>query len=245
MNDRTCTGCGSSFTPTHGRQRCCSPACRQPSHAKITLRCDGCGGPALKYKQSRRYANTYCSLACRDQALKGKRQCAIPAQHWARWFGRTSSIQYGECQWCGGVMTDHHGKQVCSDRCKWARKGQRRAARMAGASGDYRWSDLFKLWVKLRQCCAYCLEPLPLEQMQAEHVTPLTRGGRNDISNLLPACRDCNSEKSDRTPAEWDEDRTSRGLPPRSRHIVRSDARFAHLVTFSPIGVPYRNRIAA
>lgn len=245
MDNRTCTGCGTSFTPTHGRQRCCSIECRKPTHAKVTLTCDGCGGPAVKYKQTRRYASTYCSVKCRDDGIKGARQCQLPSSHWARWYGKTSTITFGECEWCGGVMTARPRKQICSDRCKWARKGQRRAARVAGSSGDYRWSDLFKLWAFLDRSCAYCQQPLPLDMMQAEHVTPLTRGGRNDMSNLLPSCGPCNVEKSDRTPAEWDADRVSRGLSPRAAHINVSDPRFSHLVALEPIGTPYRLRAVA
>lgn len=61
--------------------------------------------------------------------------------------------------------------------------------------------------------CAYCRMPcsgLP----DPEHVTPLSRGGRNDMSNIVAACRACNGDKRDLTLSEWEEDRASRGLPP-------------------------------
>lgn len=64
MDKRTCTGCGAEFIPHHGRQRCCSAECRKPTHAKVVLSCDHCGGPAIKYKQTKRYARTYCSREC-------------------------------------------------------------------------------------------------------------------------------------------------------------------------------------
>lgn len=246
MDNRTCTGCGTVFTPTHGRQRCCSIECRKPTHAKVTLTCDGCGGAAVKYKRrTRRYASTYCSVSCRDDALKGSKRCSLPSSHWARWYGKTSAISFGECEWCGGVMTNRPGKQTCSRICKGKRSKARRAGREHGARGEYRWSDVMKLWMRTGQQCAYCLTHLELIDMQVEHVTPLSRGGRNDMTNILPACAVCNGDKCDRTPGEWDQDRERRGLPLRSSHINSDDARFSHLVTIDPIGIPYRDQVTA
>jgi hypothetical protein len=38
-----------------------------------------------------------------------------------------------------------------------------------------------------------------------DHVLPRSRGGKNDSSNLLPACVKCNCGKHARTPKEWRE----------------------------------------
>lgn len=116
---------------------------------------------------------------------------------------------------------------------------------MHGAEGEYRWIRVHALWVALDRRCAYCLDTLDLCHMQVEHVTPLSRGGRNDIGNILPACGPCNAEKSDRTPSEWDADRLAHGLSPRAAHITTDDTRYAHLVTAQPSGTPYRLRLAA
>ena len=44
--------------------------------------------------------------------------------------------------------------------------------------------------------CAYCGTPITMREMQIDHVTALDRGGDNSLSNLLPACRQCNFYKS-------------------------------------------------
>ena len=44
--------------------------------------------------------------------------------------------------------------------------------------------------------CAYCQER-PYQEL--EHFIPRKQGGKTDIANCLPACRECNSKKSDRT----------------------------------------------
>lgn len=91
MEDRTCR-CGVTFTPTHGRQRCCTPACRQPNHAKVEKRCDWCGASCIKYRGQQRYRGTYCGRACRDAAIRsdGEGSCELPDDHWGRWFGASS-----------------------------------------------------------------------------------------------------------------------------------------------------------
>lgn len=48
--------------------------------------------------------------------------------------------------------------------------------------------------------CAYCRLEKPLER---DHVVPLTRGGSDDITNIVPACRTCNARKHTRTATEY------------------------------------------
>lgn len=48
--------------------------------------------------------------------------------------------------------------------------------------------------------CAYCGSA---RNIQADHVMPIARGGVHSIGNLLPACRDCNLSKHDKTVMEW------------------------------------------
>lgn len=54
--------------------------------------------------------------------------------------------------------------------------------------------------------CAYCGQPITMDEMQVDHLVPLARGvpdkwlqeqrGTDDINNLMPACRMCNFYKS-------------------------------------------------
>jgi 5-methylcytosine-specific restriction endonuclease McrA len=47
--------------------------------------------------------------------------------------------------------------------------------------------------------CAYCLAPAT----DIEHMIPLARGGLHELSNVVPACRQCNASKGARTPLLW------------------------------------------
>ena len=47
--------------------------------------------------------------------------------------------------------------------------------------------------------CVYCGKPADT----FDHVIPKRRGGTDDPSNLVPACRSCNASKGSRTLSEW------------------------------------------
>lgn len=56
-------------------------------------------------------------------------------------------------------------------------------------------------WLAQRNAvCGYCWVALATE---IDHITPVSRGGTNDLDNLVPVCRSCNASKNDKTLAEW------------------------------------------
>lgn len=48
--------------------------------------------------------------------------------------------------------------------------------------------------------CAYC--GTATDQLTLDHVVPLSQGGSNTLSNVVPACSGCNSNKGARTPEQ-------------------------------------------
>ena len=44
--------------------------------------------------------------------------------------------------------------------------------------------------------CAYCGREIDIAEMQVDHVKAVYLGGKNDITNYRPACRQCNFYKS-------------------------------------------------
>lgn len=46
--------------------------------------------------------------------------------------------------------------------------------------------------------CQYCGRSAPEARLEIDHRVPVSRGGTNDISNLVTACSDCNRGKSNR-----------------------------------------------
>ena len=43
--------------------------------------------------------------------------------------------------------------------------------------------------------CQYCGRSAPEVQLHVDHIVPVSKGGQNDISNLITACQDCNLGK--------------------------------------------------
>lgn len=69
--------------------------------------------------------------------------------------------------------------------------------RVKAAPGDgvtlSQWTEII---VEHDHRCAYCLRQH--ESLAMDHVVPVSRGGWHDVSNVVPACRPCNSAKKDR-----------------------------------------------
>lgn len=63
--------------------------------------------------------------------------------------------------------------------------------------------EIRKAKLKADPSCAYCGEPVTLATGTLDHITPKNRGGRDIRENLCLSCPRCNSEKSDKTPAQF------------------------------------------
>lgn len=51
--------------------------------------------------------------------------------------------------------------------------------------------------------CAICGRPVGINEFTIDHIVPLSRGGKNEISNYQIACNDCNQLKSSRMDNEF------------------------------------------
>ena len=63
-------------------------------------------------------------------------------------------------------------------------------------------------WWK-RRCakgvCYYCGQSVPTRELTMDHIVPIARGGKSVKNNVVAACKECNNEKKQRLPMEWEE----------------------------------------
>lgn len=88
---------------------------------------------------------------------------------------------------------------------RWTEYGQRRRARLLGASTDTRgvaqW--IRELRLKRRVKCYYCPTVIPGAKMHVDHIVPLAKGGAHAIGNLCASCPTCNLSKNDNLITTW------------------------------------------
>lgn len=70
-------------------------------------------------------------------------------------------------------------------------------------------------FMKGRHYCYYCKKRVPRDEITMDHMYPRSLGGPTIPQNLIPACRDCNSRKSDMT---YEQFRTLMSLDASDRH---------------------------
>lgn len=83
-------------------------------------------------------------------------------------------------------------------------KVNNRVARKKSALGTHTIQEIQDQHKRQKGKCYYCHQDVKWGKHHVDHVVPLSRGGSNDISNLVIACASCNLSKSDKLPHEWE-----------------------------------------
>lgn len=65
--------------------------------------------------------------------------------------------------------------------------------RKRGSGGSHTLEEWLDMLEEHRHCCHYCGERF--ERLERDHVIPISKGGTDYISNIVPACRICNAKK--------------------------------------------------
>ena len=82
------------------------------------------------------------------------------------------------------------------------RKESLRRARRRAVGGDFTVEEIWQMYEDQQGLCAYCETPL-FGTYDIDHMTPLSRGGSNDWTNLAIACQSCNRKKHTKTVIEF------------------------------------------
>lgn len=215
---------------------------RASEYYRIT--CIMCGA---EHDASRRDGK-FCSDICKGQHYSQTRRTKskLPDEHpvmqriaaekdalrLARQQAKRSNYEWRtprECPGCACWFTPLYTPSavMCSRRCQRRVHRWRRKAAERGAAGTFTWSEFMRIARKFDYRCAYCgVKP---ERLDPDHVVPLSRGGSNAPSNLLPSCTPCNSHKGAMTLPEWEAWRRAKRMAPRVTYWDPADQRFTHL----------------
>ena len=88
-------------------------------------------------------------------------------------------------------------KVPAAARARYAKRRQRRLARVDNDLTASEWADLLTAWGG----CAYCQAPSPA--LQRDCIMPISRGGRYTLENVVPACPSCNASKHNNEVTGW------------------------------------------
>lgn len=166
----------------------------------------------------------YCTRRCynvmysrtRDRAeTRAKHQAWRDSKADERAALRLAAKEGRTCAECAGPIPaeSRRSRKFCSRRCinqmSLREKSEERnlnhhkymARKVAQTVGEFTAKDWVRLVNRHGGRCAYCgVKP---ESLVKEHVVPLSRGGAHSLGNILPACRPCNSSKTDKFISEW------------------------------------------
>lgn len=53
--------------------------------------------------------------------------------------------------------------------------------------------------------CYYCDKKVAYKNITMDHLVPIARGGRSTKDNLVPSCKECNTQKKTLLPIEWED----------------------------------------
>lgn len=105
-------------------------------------------------------------------------------------------------EWRNQYSREYHQRYVSTTegRQKIKRKEYRREAnKRFNHSSPYTHLELVSRWEQFNNCCVYC----GAIATSIDHVIPLSKGGADVLSNLLPSCHPCNLSKGAKDVDTW------------------------------------------
>lgn len=187
-------------------------------------KCTGCGvvKTYTEYSKARRAKDGYCHRckecqrlhyqSTRDEALKKKKDYRERPE--IREHKRVYGIEYrkrsGYRPTSGSKLSPEYQREYRRRpeakerrRAKAAEYLQRRRARKAKVVSQLTQNEWLWLLEQSGYRCVYCGQHQDeIGTLAQEHVVPLAQGGAYTITNIVPACRTCNSRKQARTPTQ-------------------------------------------
>lgn len=136
----------------------------------------------------------------RDGKLRLKLKCDCGGEK----IALANDLASGRVVSCGCAKHAHENRPLMPAEARryTAVASSRRRARKLSVGGKFSVSEIEALHERQRGLCAYCRAPLK-NNFHRDHITPLSRGGSNDITNIQLLCPSCNQRKCAKDPIEF------------------------------------------
>lgn len=84
-------------------------------------------------------------------------------------------------------------KGKCRDKqyVSWLKNKRNRMPKIGG----HTWGEWKNLLIQYNYTCPFCQKSEPNISLTQDHIIPLSKGGSDNIENIQPLCRSCNSKK--------------------------------------------------
>lgn len=166
---------------------------------------------AAARKATGRYKKTDAAYRAKNEAKLKAGKAADYVANRARILARVKTWMADNAEHVSDYHREHYEKNAerikayvrkwgANNRDKKSVLESRRRARKIGNGGSHTLEERREKFERLGNVCFYCGRA---GKLSVDHDIPLARGGTDDIGNILPACRPCNSRKNTRTAEEF------------------------------------------
>jgi 5-methylcytosine-specific restriction endonuclease McrA len=99
------------------------------------------------------------------------------------------------------VMEENEEKIIRSATQEWKMPSVIRQIKKFNRKGDVKFNRI-NIYMRDGWVCQYCREKKQTRELTFDHVIPRDQGGPTTWENIVAACRPCNHDKANRTPAQ-------------------------------------------